>query len=250
MSAQSRIVDAARRLAVERGGLDVVTVDQIATAAGVAKATVYRHFRGKAALAAHLGLQAVDEDTRTRLLEATASGISTHGLNLLTVERVAADAGVSPATVYWHFGSKEELIVETLRHAVPLGLSEQMANSLDGPPAEVLPRLMRAVVKVFQERADLVPQVMLEAGRQPRLAAIVFERVTMPIWSNVARYMAEQTRRGRFTAGDPMARVFALVGPLMAMLLARRIFGERAPVQPEQAVDEIVSIFLQGVSVE
>jgi AcrR family transcriptional regulator len=241
---------AASALAVQHRGLDGVTMDQIATAAGVAKATVYRHFRGKAALAAYLGLPATDDDTRTRLLEATALGISTRGLNLLTVERVAADAGVSPATVYWHFGSKEELIVETLRHAVPLGLSEQLADSLDGPPAEVLPRLMRAVVKVFQERVDLIPQVMLEAGRQPRLAAIVFERITMPIWGNVARYMAEQARRGRFTAGDPMARVFALVGPLMAMLLARRIFGERAPVQPEQAIDEIVSIFLKGVSVE
>ncbi len=131
---------------------------------------------------------------------------------------------------------------------VPIGLSEQLANSLDGPPAEVLPRLMRAVVKVFQERSDLIPQVMFEAGRQPHLAQIVLERITLPIWGNVARYMAEQTQRGRFTPGDPMERVFCLVGPLMAMMLARRIFGERTPVDPEHAVDEIVSTFLKGVT--
>jgi AcrR family transcriptional regulator len=250
VSTQSRIAAAARRLVVDRDGLEHVTVDDIAAEAGVAKATFYRHFVGKAALAEHLGLPTVDEDTRTRILEAAARAISAHGLPELTVERVAAEAGISPAAVHWHFGTKDELIVETLRHVVPLGLSEQLADSLDGPPAEVLPRMMRSVVRVFQERADLIPQVMFEAGRQPRLAAIVLERITLPIWGNVARYMAEQTQRGRFTPGDPMERVFCLVGPLMAIILARRIFGERAPVQPEHAVDEIVATFLKGVSAE
>ncbi len=247
MSAQSRIIEAAARLAGDFG-LEGVTVDQIAASAGVAKATLYRHFASKAAIAEHVGLPAQDDDTRTRILEATATAISSQGLANLTVERAAAEARISPATVYWHFQSKDELVVETLRHVVPIGLSEQLANSLDGPPAEVLPRLMRAVVKVFQERSDLIPQVMFEAGRQPHLAQIVLERITLPIWGNVARYMAEQTQRGRFTPGDPMERVFCLVGPLMAMMLARRIFGERTPVDPEHAVDEIVSTFLKGVT--
>lgn len=248
MSIQSRIVAAAQRLAGD-GGLESVTVDQIAAEAGVAKATLYRHFGSKGDLAERLGLTREDDDTRTRILEATATTIASHGLANLTVERAAAEAGISPATVYWHFQSKDELVVETLRHVVPLGLSEQLADSLEGPPADVLPRLMRAVVKVFQERSDLIPQVMFEAGRQPHLAQIIFERITLPIWGNVARYMAEQTQRGRFKPGDPMERVFCLVGPLMAMMLARRIFGERTPVDPGHAVDEIVATFLQGVSV-
>ena len=251
MSTQSRIAAAARRLAHVRDGLDNVTVDDIAAEAGVAKATFYRHFPAKSALAEHLGFPpGDDEDTRTRILEATARVISAHGLPDLTVDRVAAEAGISPAAVHWHFGTKDELIVETLRHVVPIGLSEQLAESLDGPPAEVLPRMLRSVINVFLERADLIPQVMFEAGRQPRLAVIVLERITLPIWGNVARYMAEQAQRGRFRPGDPMERVFCLIGPVMAIVLARRVFGERAPVNPEHAINEIVTTFLKGVSAE
>jgi AcrR family transcriptional regulator len=248
MSAQSRIIDAAARLAHERGDLEGVTVDQIASGAGVAKATLYRHFGSKAAIAAELGLALDAEDRRTRILDATVRFIGELGLANTTVERVAAAAGISPATVYWHFGSKEELVVEAIRHIAPVDLGKQMAESLDGPPEEALRRLLATVASIFQQGSDLLPVLMVEVTRNPRLADVVFERITGPIWGSVARYMQDQTQRGRFRAGDPMHRVFCLAGPLIAMAMVRRTFGERVPVDPERAVDDIVSTFLRGVS--
>jgi len=248
MSAQSRILASAARLAGVNKDLDAVTVDQIASGAGVAKATLYRHFGSKAAIAAELGLTSDAEDRRTRILDATAHSIADLGLANTTVERVAAAAGISPATVYWHFGSKEELVVETIRHIAPVDLGKQVAESLDGAPEEALPRLLGTVASIFQQGAELLPVLMVEVTRNPRFADVVFERITGPIWGNVARYMQDQARRGRFRPGDPMHRVFCLAGPLIAMTIVRRTFGERVPIDPERAVDDIVSIFLKGVS--
>ena len=40
--------------------------------------------------------------------------VSTEGLNQLTVRRVADEAGIALGSIYNYFGSKEELILETI----------------------------------------------------------------------------------------------------------------------------------------
>jgi len=52
----------------------------------------------------------VAEATRVRLLDAGGAELAEHGAAVLTVRRVAHRAGVSPATAYKVFASKEHLI--------------------------------------------------------------------------------------------------------------------------------------------
>ena len=101
-----RILAAAREVLARDAGAPVATV---ATAAGLSRATVHRHFRTRADLLAALDLEP-DPDARTRVLAAAAELIAGHGLAALSMDDLAALAGVSRATVYRLFPGKAALV--------------------------------------------------------------------------------------------------------------------------------------------
>lgn len=72
------------------------------------------------------GRQARSVRTRTALLDATEQVIRDEGVSAITLERVAAVAGVSKGGLLYHFASKQELISALLQH------------TLDGTNAELV----------------------------------------------------------------------------------------------------------------
>jgi AcrR family transcriptional regulator len=55
------------------------------------------------------------EQTRQKVLEAALSVVAEHPLAEVQLQQIAARAGISPGHVLYHFGSKEQILVETLR---------------------------------------------------------------------------------------------------------------------------------------
>ncbi|MFC1983594.1 TetR/AcrR family transcriptional regulator [Chloroflexota bacterium] len=56
------------------------------------------------------------ERNKERILRATLELFQVHGIKKTTTNEVARKAGVSPATVYNHFGSKEDLVRATVKY--------------------------------------------------------------------------------------------------------------------------------------
>ena len=59
--------------------------------------------------------KAADPNLRVALIEAAARIISEHGIDALSLRRVAGDVGTSTMAIYTHFGSMEELH-QAVRH--------------------------------------------------------------------------------------------------------------------------------------
>jgi len=135
-------------------------------------------------------------DTRDRLLEAAASIVAQSGAANLTIDAVAACAGLSKGGVLYHFPSKkallqgmlERMIAEfqsrTLRQGAdgePSLLHTHIESVLDNPPGEQAtslavianaaedPSLLAPALSLLTDRAD---QVSREAS-DPVLALIV-----------------------------------------------------------------------------
>lgn len=64
------------------------------------------------------GRSARSAKTRMKLLDAATELIATYGVGALTLERVAATAGVSKGGLLYHFGTKQELVVAMLMHTL------------------------------------------------------------------------------------------------------------------------------------
>lgn len=136
--------------------------------------------------------------TRQRLFDAAMELIGQRGAEAVTVEEIAAAAGVAKGTVYYNFGSKNQLVEQLLRHGMGVlmgALAGEGASSADAvrrtgappsasPLAEVRGMVTRALafieaypafVRLWmgeQWRADGVWQSVLAGMRAEVLAEI------------------------------------------------------------------------------
>ncbi len=76
-------------------------------------------------------------DTVLRLFTAAAEAFADNGFHATTTRDIASRAGLSPAGVYVHFASKEELLFQLSRdgHETALALVVEAVASADTPPA-------------------------------------------------------------------------------------------------------------------
>ncbi|WP_461189123.1 TetR/AcrR family transcriptional regulator [Arthrobacter sp. Z4-13] len=69
--------------------------------------------------------------TRQKLFDASMELIGERGAAGVTVDEIAAAAGVSKGTVYYNFGSKSDLIAQLLRHGVDI-LKARLLKASEG----------------------------------------------------------------------------------------------------------------------
>lgn len=253
---RTSLLVAGRELLSERGSIAAVRLDEVAAWAGVTKMTLYRYFPSKEALFEEV-LASFDEPgeiqgRREKILLAALRLVPDQGLHGVTMEKIATEAGVSPATLYWHFKNKDDLL---------LAMVEQFVGQIDF--ASIFPReavgdadtLIQAItpqlLRLLDERVSLFPIMLVEVMVRPDLAALLYDRVASKIWSAVTTFIDQQVQTGAFRPGHPLLRMFALAGMSIMYSLARRNFGVWVDIPPpEQASREFADIFLHGVIAE
>lgn len=81
-------------------------------------------------------------DTRTRLIEVASRHYANHGYEGMSLRRVTQEAEANIAAVSYHFGSKQQLLVASFRHAVdPVNAErlEQLERLRQEQPSGPLP---------------------------------------------------------------------------------------------------------------
>ncbi|MFI5511372.1 TetR/AcrR family transcriptional regulator [Mycobacterium sp. NPDC051804] len=84
------------------------------------------------------GSKSADTGTRERLIEATAKIMHDEGYAAATSRRVAAEAGVKQALVYYYFPTMDDLFVEVLRAGAESSLENMRASLTDDDPLRTL----------------------------------------------------------------------------------------------------------------
>lgn len=89
-------------------------------------------------MAAPRKAKSTDGTTRRRLIEATARLMRDEGYAAATSRRVAAEAGVKQALVYYYFPTMDDLFVEVLRAGADVALARMRAALIDDDPLRAL----------------------------------------------------------------------------------------------------------------
>lgn len=75
----------------------------------------------------------IQDDGRTRILQAAADLLSEGGSEAVTTRRVAAAAGVQPPAIYRHFGDKDGLLEAVAEHVYAAFVAAKQAGAADDP---------------------------------------------------------------------------------------------------------------------
>ncbi|GHF40636.1 TetR family transcriptional regulator [Streptomyces mashuensis] len=107
----------------------------------------------------------VTPDTARRLLTAAVQAFAERGYHATTTRDIAARAGMSPAALYIHYRTKEELLhrISGVGHRLALGILDR-ARASDGTPAERLARAVRDFVRWHAEHHTTARVVQYELG--------------------------------------------------------------------------------------
>ena len=97
-----------------------------------------------------------DEDKQRRIKEAMVNLILQEGIDGTSVSKIAKEAGVSAATIYVYYDSKEAMLAEVFReyaHQPYAFIMERVRSKMDG--SELIEALVRGCYAFSTEHEDI-----------------------------------------------------------------------------------------------
>jgi TetR/AcrR family transcriptional regulator of autoinduction and epiphytic fitness len=178
-------------------------------------------------------------DTRELIFEAARSELRSHGIAGVSVSRIARAAGVSRQTVYDHFATVDDVLVEALRR-----YRQRVEELLDGRPLAGVPLgdLLHDVV------GALFGALEPEGSRlRPAIASLLAsgvdagEWLRQPLFVVVAGAVRAARDAGDLAAGvDPDETARLLLLAVSGFLLVEADTTDRRAARAHRAVDVLL----------
>ena len=228
------ILAAAARLFAQKG-YEATTMDDVAGAAGVSKATLYRYITSKEELREVLAPELAGADLRSRdargaILDATMTLVARQGFARTSLDEIAAAAGVSRGAIYWHFKGKDDLLAAIVAEISPIPrVTALFAAADDLPFEEVAGRVYDAYLDFLGERVDFLRALIAEVPSNPELAEVFQHHVAGPLFGALGAYLARHSAREHLRPVHPLLAAQALFGPLLVHLLLRDLLEPGTP---------------------
>nr|WP_238718403.1 TetR/AcrR family transcriptional regulator [Petrachloros mirabilis] len=186
-------------------------------------------------------------DKAVQILEGAMQEFLTHGYAATSMDRVAAAAGVSKATVYSHFGDKEglfEALVKRLAQQKFLHLTT--LDCWHEEPRHSLPQLItNALQHVLcdPEHLAFIRLIIGESGRFPKLAQIFVQNLSKPGIELMSQYLAKHPQ---LNIADPEATARIIIGAVVYFVQIQEMLHgqEIVPMEPERLINAITDLVI------
>ena len=168
------------------------------------------------------------------ILDAAMAEMAERGYARMSVDAIAARAGVSKPTIYLRHASKAELATAALaafqQRALPRPTGDTRADLV-----AILRHLRRGIERPFG--MAMIGTVLAEEAHTPELLALFRERLVAPRRAALRGVLEAARDRGELREdADLDAAVAALVGAYYAQYLAGRPFPRRWPTPVVEVV--------------
>jgi len=189
------------------------------------------------------------ERTRRRILDATAHALATRGYGATSVKSIADAVGMQDASIYYHFASKDELVLEVLRIGTALAHDAVLdAVAALGEDPDPLDALRAAIVAhtVAVLGGDDYPRANVRTfGQLPPTVAephVAGHRAYGDVWRRLLQPLLDD---GRARPGlDPTAVRLLILGALNWSIEWYDPDGE---LSPTALAEQMADLTLHGI---
>lgn len=192
----------------------------------------------------------ISGDTRDRLVSAASEAFFANGYRV-SMEDIAALAGVAKQTLYNHFASKDALFAEVIRRD-----AERMATALGDDGGELRTRLIRFATAfralVLSARCIALYRALIaESMRFPEMTRAFYASGPAHTLKELAGLLESEMRAGRLRGDGPDAANFAgvmFLDMLSGTERTRYLLGiDQKPFEEDGArIEQIVDCFLRA----
>lgn len=156
------------------------------------------------------GYSRIQEKNRTLILDAALKEFSKFGFSGATVERIAAEAGMSKSNLLYYFSSKEAMYTATLAHILDVWLAPLKTLDPTGDPAVELAGYIRQKIEIsseYPEASRLFANEVMQGAPQ-----------ILPILENDLKRLVEEKsdvirtwmEAGKISPVDPIHLIFTI----------------------------------------
>ena len=180
------------------------------------------------------------------ILNSTLELLAEEGFQGLSIEEVAARAGVGKTTIYRRWSSKEELVIDAI-HAVQVNLS--MVDT--GNFRNDLVTLFKTAYKGMMAR-PLLEQLVLkfigESYTNPEIFQAFLKQLIIPRFQHFF-YMVEQAKARKEIRKDidPTLVMDLVAGSLYYHWIVTRYVVPTSSTSPDEWVEQMIDAVMQGI---
>jgi AcrR family transcriptional regulator len=174
------------------------------------------------------------DERRQQLLDRGAELFTSHPYDELSMNKIAAEVGISKALLYHYFPSKQAYFEETLG-AWAERLRERTEPDPDLPPLEQLQKSLEAFLALVEENAVAYKQLIQSAAAVPEVRDLI---------EDVRQKTAARILEGLCPQGPPPKARVAVSGWLWFMDGACLSWIEHRDVEREELRDLLLGVLL------
>lgn len=208
--------------------------------------------RSKSRPSSHNPGRPKDLEKRAAIFAAAKRLFPAHGFEGVSMDTIAAEAGVSKLTVYSHFKDKDTLFRETVR----VKCEEQLPPSLflldlKGPLRKQLRSIAKGFFDLVMSNEAIAMQRMMHAqtGGDPHFPRMYWESGPQRVTDGMAEFLRAQVKAGQLDILDPYRAASQFVSLLKGEPHARLLCGLRSPMPAREIdahIDATVDFFLRA----
>lgn len=183
-------------------------------------------------------------DRPRELLDAALALFIEKGFAAARAEDIAARAGVSKATLYLYFRSKEDLLKALMAERFASCIAIDARETTDAGASQ---DLLRDALTAWRsgladgDAGGVFKLVLTEARNFPGLAHFWSHEVIEPARQMVTRIVVRGIDRAEFRPVDPDLVVHALVLPIIVMCLHQHAMGPGVPDDAQMNAPDVIS---------
>lgn len=184
--------------------------------------------------------------TKQGILDAAIGLLTRDGIQGLTMDRVAAEAGVAKGTLYVYFTNKEEILDAAVDASFdPLVREGSVLLDGDLAPDRKLEEFSLCNLRFFDENRDLIRVLLYDRERTHSGKSRYTDGRYRTSVKRVANVLDDGVRQGLFSTLDSMKVAAMFIEANMGMIMQRIHDGISGDV--EKDARQITNIFMEGL---